>query len=262
MNIGKAIRKIRREREMTQQQLADALGLSVSAVSQWEMGKTMPDITILPQLSAIFGVSTDELLGVDQEQVEHLVRRRTQTAERCHKNGDFEGMLRIAEQTYREYPNHLSAIGMYAWVLQTTGSAEHTDRWERSIRLSQKILDRSVNDGQRVASIARMCRCYAKLGDKANCLKCARLLPDSPTMTTHYVIQAYDLLPTEQRVEAYPRQIASLGSMLNRYGRDVAASAGLQDAQKREVVKTLQKLKNNIMEILRDLPEEKDYEQT
>lgn len=60
---GALISRLRKERGMTQMQLADALGISYQAVSNWERGLSMPDISKLPELAELFGTSIDELLG-------------------------------------------------------------------------------------------------------------------------------------------------------------------------------------------------------
>ena len=60
--IGKKITDLRKAHNMTQMELADKLGISFQAVSNWERGNTMPDISKLPELSEIFHISVDELL--------------------------------------------------------------------------------------------------------------------------------------------------------------------------------------------------------
>ena len=60
---GALISRLRKEHGMTQMQLADALGISYQAVSNWERGLSMPDISKLPELAEIFGTTIDELLG-------------------------------------------------------------------------------------------------------------------------------------------------------------------------------------------------------
>lgn len=60
---GALISRLRKERGMTQMQLADALGISFQAVSNWERGLSMPDISKLPELAALFDTTIDELLG-------------------------------------------------------------------------------------------------------------------------------------------------------------------------------------------------------
>ena len=67
MSFGTNIRRIRREADMTQEQLADLLNISPQAVSRWETDAAMPDISLLPALANTFHVTTDALLGVDIE---------------------------------------------------------------------------------------------------------------------------------------------------------------------------------------------------
>ncbi|MCL2390775.1 MAG: helix-turn-helix domain-containing protein, partial [Endomicrobia bacterium] len=73
MNIGSQIKKLRRERNITQEQLAEYLNISVPAISQWECGKTAPDISQLPMLANIFKVSADIILGIDVDKTEEKI---------------------------------------------------------------------------------------------------------------------------------------------------------------------------------------------
>ena len=67
MTIGKRIAALRREKGMKQDDLAQMLGVSSQAVSKWENDQSCPDISLLPQLAKILGVSVDELLSGKQE---------------------------------------------------------------------------------------------------------------------------------------------------------------------------------------------------
>ena len=62
--IGKNIALFRKQKNMTQEELASVLHVSPQAVSKWENGLSCPDIALLPQLAAVFGVSVDFLLGI------------------------------------------------------------------------------------------------------------------------------------------------------------------------------------------------------
>lgn len=65
--IGKKISSLRKEKGLTQMELADRMNISYQAVSNWERGNTMPDISKLPELAEIFGVSIEELLCDDRK---------------------------------------------------------------------------------------------------------------------------------------------------------------------------------------------------
>ena len=72
MNIyfSENIKRLRKQRDLTQEALADFLGVSFQAVSKWERGESYPDIEMLPEIAVHFGVSVDELLGVNRAENE------------------------------------------------------------------------------------------------------------------------------------------------------------------------------------------------
>ena len=67
MTIGKRIALLRKEKGLTQEELASHMGVSPQAVSKWENDQTCPDISALPKLARLFGVTVDELLSGKQE---------------------------------------------------------------------------------------------------------------------------------------------------------------------------------------------------
>ncbi len=67
--LGKRIVSHRKRLGLTQDQLADRLGVTAQAVSKWENDQSCPDIAMLPRLAELFGISTDELLGLEQKVV-------------------------------------------------------------------------------------------------------------------------------------------------------------------------------------------------
>ena len=71
MNIGNKIRELRKQRGITQEQLAESIGISFQAVSKWENNIALPDITLVPVLASYFGVSMDELFDFNLKEIEH-----------------------------------------------------------------------------------------------------------------------------------------------------------------------------------------------
>lgn len=72
--VGRKIAELRKNHNMTQLELADQIGISFQAVSNWERGNSMPDISKLPELASLFNVSVDEILGEKSELVEVAVK--------------------------------------------------------------------------------------------------------------------------------------------------------------------------------------------
>lgn len=66
--LGRRISAARKKMGMTQDQLAEQLGVTAQAVSKWEHDQSCPDITMLPKLAGIFGITTDQLLGIAPDQ--------------------------------------------------------------------------------------------------------------------------------------------------------------------------------------------------
>lgn len=76
MEIGIKVKQLRSKSGLTQEQLANKLGISAQSVSKWETGVTMPDIVLLPALAGELGVTIDELFDLTTEQKLHRIKRR------------------------------------------------------------------------------------------------------------------------------------------------------------------------------------------
>ena len=64
--LGENVKRLRREKDLTQENLAQFLGVTFQTVSKWERGESYPDITMLPEIAVFFNVSVDELLGMNK----------------------------------------------------------------------------------------------------------------------------------------------------------------------------------------------------
>jgi tellurite methyltransferase len=78
--IGQNIARYRKERDLTQEDLAMELGISFQAISKWERGNSLPDITLVPDISKILGISIDRLFGYkNQENITSIYEQEYQT---------------------------------------------------------------------------------------------------------------------------------------------------------------------------------------
>ena len=90
--LGKRIVLHRKRLGLTQDKLAEALGVTAQAVSKWENDLSCPDITLLPKLAQLFGITTDELLGVvpEEKPVKPVLEGTVETTHTEQENPDFE----------------------------------------------------------------------------------------------------------------------------------------------------------------------------
>lgn len=125
IKIGENIKRLRKAKNVTQEQVADVLGISVTAVSKWERGETYPDITLLFPLAHYFEVTLDELMGYDEEKVQAEIKAVLENYRSLWLT-EPEKARRIIETAYREYPDDYEVMHHYMWNL--AGDMADNDR--------------------------------------------------------------------------------------------------------------------------------------
>ena len=105
LTIGENIRNFRRKNDMTQEQLAQRLGVTYQSVSRWENGTTYPDLELLPAISELLSVSVDELIGMPQSEKEKAADEAFDELSReCMKESyDAEKIEAILSDIRRNY---------------------------------------------------------------------------------------------------------------------------------------------------------------
>ena len=146
MSIGTTIKRLRRERDITQEQLAEYLGISTGAVSQWECDRTAPDITQLPLLANIFDVSADELLEIDGKKKDEIIQVFLEKYDELSNKGDLMSRFDLTKEAYRKYPNDYRVIEKYIgelfndpnYLKEPLGEEVHKDEL---FRLCENVLE-------------------------------------------------------------------------------------------------------------------------
>ena len=166
MYLSANLKKYRIMKELTQEDVAEYLGITAQSVSKWERGESCPDITFLPALANIFETSVDLLLGMDTIRAEETRRGIHAKAAAYQQEEDYEA----AAKTYREalltYPNDPGMMLGLAGALALQGETAE------AIELMEKGLPLSTNEKQKATIRAALCFLYLKAGkeDKANAL--------------------------------------------------------------------------------------------
>ncbi len=112
--IGDTIRRLRAAKDMTQEQLADALGVSFQSVSRWENGTNYPDIELIPEIALYFGISADDLLGMSGAIKEEKLREAWET---FYNSADKNERLALIRVMHRNFPEDTGVLSVMANVL-------------------------------------------------------------------------------------------------------------------------------------------------
>ena len=179
--LAENLKKYRILKNLTQEDVADFLGITPQSVSKWERGECYPDITFLPALANIFETSVDLLIGMDVIRAEETRFNIHKTANEFQRNGDYIS----AEKVYRDalliYPNKPGMILGLAGVLALQGKSAE------AVELIEKGLPLSINEKQKSTMRAALCFLYLKCGNTEKANKLASTLPH--TRESREVIQ-------------------------------------------------------------------------
>lgn len=179
--LSENLKKYRILKKLTQEDVAEYLGITPQSVSKWERGESYPDITLLPALANIFETSIDLLVGMDTIRAEATRYNIHKEAVDYQRKGDYDS----AEKTYRDalliYPNK---PGMILGLASTLALKGNTDE---AIELMERGLPISINEKQKATMRATLCFLYLKAGCKDKAGKLASELPH--TRESREVIQ-------------------------------------------------------------------------
>lgn len=103
INIAKTLISKRREKGITQDELAEYIGVSKASVSKWETGQSYPDITFLPQLAAYFNISIDELMNYSPQMTKEDIIKLYRRLSAAFASQPFEKVLAECRDIIRKY---------------------------------------------------------------------------------------------------------------------------------------------------------------
>lgn len=178
--IGEKLKKLRRSKDLTQEEVAAHLGISYQAISKWERGDGYPDITMLPALANYFGVTVDELIGMDEissaNKLAEINRSWQENRAQCRHKENVE-LMRSALKTY---PNNALLL------MQLSASLEHLDGTEKekqgflreSILVQEQILRFCDDSEVRGAALFNIADAYYRYGDMEKAVEYANKLPN------------------------------------------------------------------------------------
>lgn len=158
MKIGEKIKALRKAKNISQESLANVLGVTFQAVSKWETGTTAPDVSLIPPLANYFGVSIDELFDYNVWENERTVDEICRRAYNRRYN-DPVGAEEILREGLKQFPaneNLLTTLVYILWALP--------DRDEELIAVCKALIDCATNEGVKCDVLRFLAMVYHRNG--------------------------------------------------------------------------------------------------
>lgn len=117
MTIGDVIKKYRKKIGMTQEEMANRLGVTAPAVNKWEKGNTLPDVALLAPIARLLGITIDELLSFQDELTDEEINRFLSQIQKDLEDKSFHEVFLSVKEKIEKYPNCEKLIWQVAVIL-------------------------------------------------------------------------------------------------------------------------------------------------
>ena len=193
MNLGSKIKELRKQRGITQEQLANAIGISFQAVSKWENNIALPDITLAPVLANYFGVTMDELFDFSLAEMENEVEKIVDEAYK-YRESDPEKSRGILEEGLRKYPENDILLNNLLYVVTAP---------DETIDIASKLVEKTNDSSVKYDAFRFLAYAYKKKGDLKSAENAIEQIPE--IYFTKLTEMAY-LLEGDAKYEAAEKQ--------------------------------------------------------
>lgn len=179
LNLAENLRKLRKERGITQEELAGFIGVSFQAISKWERDEGYPDITLLPSIASFFNVTLDELIGMSEIQNQEKRDSILRDARKFISQGMLANCVSVLREGLRMFPNDFLIMSELAVYLDGYGKTSEERKKNRgeSITLCERILKFCTDNKIRYEAQSHICFSLWKNGEKERAIKMAKDLP-------------------------------------------------------------------------------------
>ncbi len=180
--LSENIKRLRLEKELTQEALSEFLGVTSQSISNWERGESYPDITMLPEIAGFFKVSVDELLGVNRAEDEEEIIKELEAYDNIR---DEKLKLEIINRLKEKFPNDFRILLRYMSCL--VHFRENTpENIAKIIAIYENINQNCSNDKIRISAKRHIIELYKGLSEKEESgitfEDCEKIIKEMPRM--------------------------------------------------------------------------------
>ncbi len=213
--IKDKLKELRKEKNITQEQLANHLGISQQSVGKWERGEGYPDITMLPTIALYFGITLDELMGIDEARVNEALEKYKTESAILQNLGEQQKDLDLWQRAYKELPQNENVKSHYMsamWAVWFDNTTENPSMSDDIIKLGLNLIDTTTDISIRNNAIQLLCFTYNHLGDTENAKKYANMAGSYWVTCNEMLI---NILTGEELVTHCQHNITSLIDLIN-----------------------------------------------
>ncbi len=232
VQMGTTIKELRKQRGVTQEAMAEALGVTAQAVSRWESQSGYPDVEIIPAIAGYFGVTIDKLFGYEwerQQQVERLAQEiLTMKQQNDGEDVSMAACIAAARNALIEFPGDEKLLFCLATSLYQAGyvwDGEHhlTDadgydvldvarhqrnaQWQEAVKIYEKLLTMGCEGEMRHTAIRELVQLYKNLGLYEKAKSLADGAPDLRNCRELLILHGCD---GKAWAEEYPRVLGKV----------------------------------------------------
>lgn len=174
IRFGEILKDLRRKNDITQEELADILGVTSQSVSRWEKGACYPDMELLPAIANYFCVTVDDLLGMNEIRSRERLNAIFTEALNLERESKYEDAVGVFRAALKNFPDNIALTSELALALS---KCESVNNKKEAIALSERVLARCTNEKIRSTVRANLCYLYRDCGFNDKAEETARTLP-------------------------------------------------------------------------------------
>ncbi len=208
IKIGSIIAERRRGKGITQEELANHIGVSKPAVSKWESGQSYPDILLLPILAAYFDISIDELVGYEPQMPKQEVRKLFHRLKEEFMKETFDKVYAECEEYLKKYYSCWELQFQIALLLvnhcNLAGTPEGiTKILERALEIFKRVEKETADVSTAKLAVHMQAVCYLSLQKPEDAIEVLEKLSEPLVNTESLIVKAYQMKGDKEKAMEY-----------------------------------------------------------
>lgn len=254
LNLSDNIIRLRHEKKLTQEELADFMGVTKASVSKWEKGINTPDLLLLPRLAAYFDVTVDELIGYEAQLSGEQIRRQYAELSKDFAALPFADVLEkvraLAHKYYACYPFllQLSILYLNHYMLAET-EEERRSLLLEAVGWCDRILENCSDVGVCSDAVVLKAGLQLQLGKAAEAIEALEPSADPSRLAGqngNLLVQAYQLAGDTKKARSYA-QVRQYLDLMNLIG-DAILALSLKENDENQCEETIRRI-TGVMEL-------------